>query len=243
MEKEQNVPRLERTLAKPIWEFNRTLRFKKENEEAFLNALSCLKTNSLLIYFNHFALLDPALVLKSLNEHDLLSKTAVLVSRKHLDKDRGIVHHFESFVMNSASLEKGFTLLPVVQVYDRDFYPDHASFNRQSLIKAVRHLREEGNILLMAPEGTRSKTGGLIKPEEGVGELLRLASQTALAYPVAMEHGKILPFVTDTQVIYGKSPFTYQEANAKASARKTDVGTIMMQELADLLPSKNKGIY
>jgi 1-acyl-sn-glycerol-3-phosphate acyltransferase len=237
------MTKIESALGKPVWEISKTLGIKEENPNDLKKNLELLKTNSLLIYFNHFTQLDPGIILKILNDYDLLEKTKVLVSRKHLDKSRGISNRFQSFIIHSASEYKKFGILPIVQSYDQDFYENYTSSNRDSLTKAVRHLREAGNILLIAPEGTRSKTNSLLKAEQGVEDLLKMSKNIALAYPIAIEYGKVVPFMTESKVIFGKSAYSYNEFEIEAKDKGITVTDAMMENLSLLLPFKNRGVY
>lgn len=227
---------------KAIWGISKILRRNEQGRQEFSENLSkTLETNSLLIYFNHFSLLDPGLILRALDEEGLLDKVHIFASQRHLD------NKFQGFVMRAASRCAGFEMLPTVQEKDkkkRKYKDRYKNINKVALRKAAEALKKPGNIVLIAPEGERSKTGALKEAVDGTAILLQLAKDMALAYPIAMKHVKVIPFLTKTHVNFGKSAFGYEEfAKETGSKDRSDITTAMMKQLSDMLPPENQGYY
>ncbi len=224
----------------------------EENGLFLDNALSTLNSKSLIIYFNHFSLLDPGVLLKSLQHHQKgrLDNVYVFTSRRHMDPSQGYALKFQSAIVNSVSKSEGFIPIEIIQKKDLDKYKEATKYNFEMLRKAIETLNTTGNIVLIAPEGERSRTGGLQNADRTLELLLERSKNTALAYPVAMPHkSKIVPYFTTTRLIYGASTFSYEQLkNEVADKRQQDgqnltITDIMMIKLASLLPNKNRGCY
>ncbi len=106
---------------------------------------------------------------------------------------------------------------------------------------------KEGGVVLLAPEGTRSKTGGLIQAQEG---LAFLATRTqAQIVPVAltgtpdvMRGIKRLRPATVTLTL--GAPFMMDTGGKKADrAMLQSLTDDAMRRLAALLPPEMRGVY
>jgi 1-acyl-sn-glycerol-3-phosphate acyltransferase len=120
--------------------------------------------------------------------------------------------------------------------------------------QALRHaesLLNDGMLVGMFPEGTRSKTGGLMEPFGGAS-LVALRSKAPII-PCALVGTEGLPlsgskpFVRrrypKVAAIFGE-PFTLEQIAADGTKRsKEDLTDAMMVEIARLLPEQYRGIY
>jgi 1-acyl-sn-glycerol-3-phosphate acyltransferase len=122
--------------------------------------------------------------------------------------------------------------------------------------RAAMRVLEEGQVLAVFPEGTRSRDGGLQQVREGVGMLALRSGAPVL--PVAVvdsdlmwPRGKLLPYLgRHVTVRYGK-PFVVAEEleRAGSSAAKdrraaTEAATrLIMTRIAELLPPRQRGVY
>ncbi len=118
-------------------------------------------------------------------------------------------------------------------------------------IAALRHAEkvlQAGHILLLSPEGTRSKTGGLIVPKEGLGFLARRTA--ALVQPVGITGTPQFPATwkrlrrTSVRIIFGQ-PFRidWESVSGRRTTAYRVVTDQVMVQLARLLPPRRRGVY
>jgi 1-acyl-sn-glycerol-3-phosphate acyltransferase len=114
--------------------------------------------------------------------------------------------------------------------------------DRQSIRAAGEQLKQ-GKVLLMFPEGTRSKTRTLAKGHAGLG-MIALRSGVPVV-PVAVwgsEHAlkKFRPRVT---IAYGP-PMILKPRGTKITREDIDAGTEqVMRSIAEMLPPQYRGVY
>ena len=119
-------------------------------------------------------------------------------------------------------------------------------YDRTALIQTIDSLKR-GNILAIAPEGTRSKSGTLLQGQPGI-------------IPVAQKSGApILPLVfyghedfwenlkkfrkTDFKIVVGE-PFQIKDPGSTFSREmRKEIADQIMFQLAVLLPEKYRGVY
>lgn len=227
-----------------LWQLSKAVRLEVNDPDKNLEtAKNHLKTGSILLYANHFSTLDTTVLARFLDENLSLNDLSILAGRKHFDPQRGISSRIKNSVIQGFAETKGFEILQVVQNYELDLYQDSRQFNLNSLKKAVKALNAKGQILAISPEGTRSRTGGLLKAEDGIDILFKLGRNKALALPIAMHPYKIVPPFTKTAIEVG-FPFSYQEIEIeKESYPELSITDLMMRRLAILLPQENRGYY
>jgi len=125
--------------------------------------------------------------------------------------------------------------------------PVHRGAVDLQAIRAATEVLKEGGLVLISPEGTRSKTGGLIPAQEG---LAFLATRTgAPVVPIAVVGGPdILPGLkrlrrTPVTLTFGE-PLHLQPAGGKADRAALQTLTdSAMRRLAALLPAPMRGVY
>jgi 1-acyl-sn-glycerol-3-phosphate acyltransferase len=118
-------------------------------------------------------------------------------------------------------------------------------------LRHAQALLDDGMLVGMFPEGTRSKTGGLKEPFGGAS-LVALRSKAPII-PCALVGTEGLPLSGSKPVVrrrYPKvaaifgEPFTLEHVAAGGSKRSNDDLTdAMMIEVARLLPEQYRGIY
>lgn len=234
------------------WLGEHLIRLEVEGEENLAQADEHLKEGSLLPYINHVSAIDPGLGLKVLLENlkNLSNKPAVFASQKHLDQKRGLINSAHSLIIRGTAMARKLELLPVVQEYDRNFYPNYVEINRSSLMKGIEIIRSRGGILLIAPEGTRSKTGALLEANEGIEKMLFWGRKTALALPIGIIGTKeflksenfIINLFVKIKLVVGK-PISYQEAKTYSEKWQLPIKDVLMIKLACLLPEEYWGFY
>jgi len=115
-------------------------------------------------------------------------------------------------------------------------------------LRYAEKVLQAGHVLLLSPEGTRSKTGGLIAPKEGLSFLARRTS--ALVQPVGIVGTPAFPSTwkrlrrTPVRIIFGR-PYRIDWARVpgrRAVAYRIVVDQVMVQ-LARLLPPAMRGVY
>ena len=106
---------------------------------------------------------------------------------------------------------------------------------------------EAGHVVVVAPEGTRSKTGGLMQGQRGLGFLTR-RTQTVLQ-PVAIWGTRDFPSANKrghralAHVHFGRPYRVELPATMNRKASETAITEFAMQELAALLPEHMRGVY
>ncbi len=200
-----------------------------------------LKRGSLLAYFNHRSGLDPGLILRFLNDQVTdLSNVYFFTSQRRLDPNRGVTNNVQGFNLEAAAQKCGFHLLPTVQGYEIDIYPNALEINRKSAELAKDALLSRGKVIVITPEGTRSKTGSLQKGSEGTGILLRIARKNALAVPLGImgtrEHVPRPTLAVGNLV-------SYEKVKEEAHGRGLSTTDVLMKKLAVILPPEYRGVY
>jgi 1-acyl-sn-glycerol-3-phosphate acyltransferase len=232
------------TVSETLWTLAKAVRFEVNDPNKNIDlAKKHLETGSLLLYTNHFSTLDTTVIAKFIEESFGLDRLSIIAARKYFDAQRGTSYKVKKEIIESFAEAKGFEILQVVQKNELDLYEDASPFNRSSLIKAVRNLNKEGRIVAIAPEGTRSRSGGLREAQDGIDLLFKLSRDKAIALPLAMHPYKIIPGITKTNVEVGV-PFSFydleMERAQKPGLRYAD---LMMQHVAELLPPQFRGYY
>lgn len=118
--------------------------------------------------------------------------------------------------------------------------------DRESLRSAL-HVLKAGGVIGMAPEGTRSRTGGLLEGKIGAAYLANRADVPLI--PVALAGTEVgLPSVfrlarPRLTVTIGK-PFCLPDANPRTDRQQLQAHTeLIMRMLAAMLPEKLRGVY
>ncbi len=227
-----------------LWELSRILLPEVQGQNNLQTAKEHLTQGSVLLYSNHYHDFDPFSLGRVIDSHlTPLEHVDILTSRRHLDSQRGPVNRLQNFLVDKMKAEKGFNPILVVQNYDKEKYPDAEEFNKRALVEAVRDLRLPGRILSIAPEGTRSRTGGLLEAQEGLEPILRLSRKTTLALPIAMEPTLTTPSFIRARVLVGE-PFSYDDIIAEQESHPDfSVSDLMMLKIARLLSPQRRGFY
>ncbi|MBQ9964590.1 MAG: 1-acyl-sn-glycerol-3-phosphate acyltransferase [Clostridia bacterium] len=103
------------------------------------------------------------------------------------------------------------------------------------VIDTASHILEEGKIMGIFPEGTRSKTGKLLSPKSGAALIAARTGASVLPAAVVTKNQKIRPFKRVT-VVYG-TPITPQELQL-VDVEKTNLhfaARHIMQRIGELI--------
>lgn len=207
-----------------------------ESEKKLEGVEEILTRSSLIVYFNHISLDDSVIVLYVLVKY--LGEKIVDIyapeSRKHFDFSRSPIN---AVILRVASL-LGLKLYPVVQHYDKNSYPKNEQINllRKFFEDTVNALNEKGNVLVIAPEGTRSKDGKLQRAQKGIENIGRRCNNVYFLpiglYP-RVKMSRNYNFGRKYGVVVG-DPF---HNNGTYTADE------LMKTLADYLPENMRGLY
>ncbi len=179
------------------------------------------KSGPLLVVSNHLSNLDPAIVAAA------LPRPPVFLAKKELFK-----YSVGAFLMRSYGAH------PV----------DRRGGDVGALNWITRQLSAERRMVIVFPEGTRSKTGGLLRVQPGLA-LLAISTGVPVV-PVALTGSEplqnVLKVVKPTATIrlkFGK-PFVARNTSGKPSrASATALTTEIMVRIAKMLPEHKRGEY
>jgi len=207
----------------------------------FQAAKDQLEKGSLILSYNHFEG-DIFPWARFVAENFPLTRAAAFVAKKYLDPSRGILS--KTLVVAFGAWEKayGAKVIPLVQTKEKDRYPNADNINFGSIKKALRFLKEPGNVLAIAPEGTRTLTNGLGEAEEGIERLLKRGENT-LALPVSIRPSRVEIHGRPIQIFVGKL-FSYMDIQREHEVYPDiPIKDLIMVRNALLLPAENHGYY
>ena len=114
--------------------------------------------------------------------------------------------------------------------------------DRQALRAADEQLKT-GNILVMFPEGTRSKTHTLAAPHAGLGMIALRAAVPIVPVAVYGSEKVLKTFRPCVTVTYGE-PIVFKPKGSKITREDIDnVTEQVMQKIASMLPPEYRGVY
>lgn len=141
------------------------------------------------------------------------------------------------YTMAKAELFKGVLGWIIEQM---GTFPIHRGQADRRALKIARKLLDEGNALLIFPEGTRSRTGELGEPEIGVAMLAHASKAAVVPIWIAGTEGAFSPAnpgfaVVRTEIRFGK-PLQLDDLYAKRGNRETleEINARLMQAIAAL---------
>lgn len=136
--------------------------------------------------------------------------------------------------------------LPVVQHYQRDLYSSQEVFHFLKILgrEARRILVAKGGLILIHPEGTRSRNGTLQEPQSGIDSLVKIAgrkSTKVVIVPVALEpkgsFGRYINSWRRLTVHFGQG-LSVKEVQERSKTEGISPGELIMEEIANLLPER-----
>jgi 1-acyl-sn-glycerol-3-phosphate acyltransferase len=114
--------------------------------------------------------------------------------------------------------------------------------DRQALRAADEQLKE-GTILVIFPEGTRSKTHTLAAPHAGLGMIALRSGVPIIPVAVWGSENVLKTFRPEVNVVYGE-PMTFKPKGPKTTREDIDnVTQQVMQQIASMLPPAYRGVY
>lgn len=114
--------------------------------------------------------------------------------------------------------------------------------DRQAMRTAVDLLKQE-KVLVIFPEGTRSKTCTLAKAHAGLGMIALRSGVPVLPVAVWGSEHALKKFRSQVTVCYGE-PIVFQPKGAKVT--REDIESVtheVMQRIAEMLPLRYRGVY
>lgn len=118
-------------------------------------------------------------------------------------------------------------------------------FDREALLKALELLKQ-GEVLGIAPEGTRSHTGALQPGKPGAAFLAARTGATILPLGITGTQNMVRDFKRlrrmRVRVVFGE-PFRLPKEGRLSSEELQEATTLIMQRIAALLPPEYRGVY
>jgi 1-acyl-sn-glycerol-3-phosphate acyltransferase len=114
--------------------------------------------------------------------------------------------------------------------------------DRQAL-KAASEQLKRGKVLIIFPEGTRSKTQTMAKGHAGLGMIALRANVPVVPVAIWGSENALKKFGTEITISYGE-PMLLKPAGAKVTREDIDRGTDeVMKRIASMLPERYRGVY
>ncbi len=118
-----------------------------------------------------------------------------------------------------------------------------------SAIRAATDIVNEGNMLVMFPEGTRSRTGSLTKGHPGTALIALRTGAPILPVAVTGTEKIVWPWlfikplsIPHVKVTVGK-PFTLPHVDTVDGEAAAKATKVIMHKIAELLPPEYRGVY
>ena len=216
---------------------NQGYRLEVENQENLSRLKELLNRHSAIAYFNHITSADGALIMASFVEKESFNFQVVAsVARKHSDFFRS---PFSASILKFGQA-LGVKLYPVVQHYDYNSYSEKENLRlSRAFFNQFKSLSQNpGTLFLIAPEGTRNKSGGsLQKAQEGIGLMAKINPDVYFMPVGIIPQEKInsgLNLGKHFTIIYG-SPFRLEKEIIRSQSRG-EISQNLMAKLAEILP-------
>lgn len=235
-----------------------------------LNLLKEKPKEPFVIYFNHAAMDDPFLVVSLLNSHarERLGNVVMPVSEDYVQFQTFPAY---SFFVNIGRNAAGFSMPEVVQSYRIRREGVNTEVKEKSVnlatefIRLIKRKLPSGPVVIISPEGHRSKNGVLIPAEAGVGAIAHLIKR--LKEKAELLNGYFIPI--GLAFDRWKGPLLHYNLIEKARIKAVvgepmDVETVisesmklggdakpdseltshfLMYRLAQILPEEMRGVY
>jgi 1-acyl-sn-glycerol-3-phosphate acyltransferase len=114
--------------------------------------------------------------------------------------------------------------------------------DRQAL-RAAEELLKQGKVLIIFPEGTRSKTHTLGKAHSGIGMIALRTGVPVVPVAIWGSENALKKFGARVTISYGE-PIIFKPKGSKITREDIDNATeTMMQKIAAMLPPQYRGVY
>lgn len=114
--------------------------------------------------------------------------------------------------------------------------------DRQAL-KAANEQLKKGKVLIIFPEGTRSKERMMAKGHAGLGMIALRANVPVIPVAIWGSENALKKFGTEITISYGE-PMLLQPKGAKVTREDIDTTTDeVMRRIASMLPERYRGVY
>jgi 1-acyl-sn-glycerol-3-phosphate acyltransferase len=114
--------------------------------------------------------------------------------------------------------------------------------DRQAL-RAADELLKQGKVLIIFPEGTRSRTRTLAKGHAGIGMIALRAGVPVLPVAIWGSENVLKQFRAHVTISYGE-PIIFKPKGTKMTREDIDTATeTIMQHIAAMLPPQYRGVY
>ncbi len=114
--------------------------------------------------------------------------------------------------------------------------------DRQAL-KAANEQLKKGKVLIIFPEGTRSKTRTMAKGHAGLGMIALRANVPVIPVAIWGSENALKKFGAEITISYGE-PMMLQPKGAKMTREDIDNATDeVMRRIASMLPERYRGVY
>ncbi len=225
----------------------RGVRIKERNIHNLDAVRDYLPTGAVINEWDHLGTLDPFAVMKKLREHlgGAMKRLIVPGSYKFVDGRMGKkAEYMMKYNIDKYQVE----VLPTMQHND-DTYSDEAKYENNSEVMEtmLTALQQPGTVVSLAPEGTRSRTGVMNCPPNGITSLIRKSK--ALVFPLGiwnsertMGLNQRLNVLEPIYFSYGP-PITSADIIQESKSCGISIKDIAMLHIAQELPPEYQGYY
>lgn len=217
------------------------LEFSQESQVNLTQLNKLLLTNPAVVYINHTSMLDAPLgILMLLSQLPNAVRILGPVGMKHYDWRRDPLSAGLFRLLPSLHIQP----VPIVQANDEWKYKNRKGMLENLKKRTAEMIEKPGSVYGIAPEGTRNKTGTLLKAKKGIG---RLAEYHDLFYlPAAIIYKK---YSFQPEVMAGK-PLQLKGIipegfgfSPDPDQRAQQIADLHMKRLAQLMPESLRGVY
>ncbi|QQS44324.1 1-acyl-sn-glycerol-3-phosphate acyltransferase [Candidatus Roizmanbacteria bacterium] len=235
---------------KGLGEFvDHSIRLERYGDDCQTVFLDQLRSGSVIVPFNHRSIIDPLVVMREMRRMggSSITKLVLPATMKFFD---GRMGGTAAKLMHYVAKKYNAELLPIIQHYDTEYSDEEKFANHRGVIETILGaLGEQGSVVALSPEGTRSPTAQLLPAQKGI-DLFMKKSPDSLVIPISLEGTeKIVGHEYKTVNPFHKAAITFGfpmsagEINDFSRNAQIPSRDFVMLQIAAQLPQRDRGYY